>query len=207
MSLFMGYPPIYMIGVIAVLLSILAFCRNDTIWGTLIKMFNVFFATMIAVNFFEPVANLLDGFMSAMAYYNDMIAFFLIFCITMEILVEISNRLSKVNVAFSSKTNIIGNYILLFVLFVGFYSVSAFVFMAALPEAPRVSDGYHYPPTLNFLQYTSRTSLKPMGADAHQFEIDKFLTNQNGRNCAIYSSVTSQDGSWKFSGGTSPNVQ
>ncbi|MDD3587199.1 MAG: hypothetical protein PHQ75_08445, partial [Thermoguttaceae bacterium] len=182
MSLFMGYPPIYMIGVIAVLLSILAFCRNDTIWGTLIKMFNVFFATMVAVNFFEPVANMFDGFMSAMAYYNDMIAFFLIFCVTMEILVEISNRLSKVNVAFSAKTNLIGNYILLFVLFVGFYSVSAFVFMTALPEAPRVANEYRYPPTLNFLQYTSRTSLKPMGAEPHQFEVATFLKNQNGRN-------------------------
>lgn len=200
-----GYHLFYLIGAPVVLLSILAFSRNDPIWGALIKLFNIFFASIIAINYFEPLANILDGAMSVMLYYNDVLAFFIIFCVTLAILGEVSRKLSKINVYFPAKTNLIGTYCILFVLFVGFYSTAGFIFMSLLPEAPHV-ENISAPPTMKLLNYASSGSMKSPDFLPHgQFNSETFLQGQNARNCAIYSALENTD-SWQFDG-ESPNVK
>lgn len=205
-TLIMGYPPMYLIGIPIVCLAILAFCRKDTLWGTMIKLFNVFFASLIAMNYFAPVANLFDSWMVAMTYYNDMLAFFIVFGLALFILVEITNNISKVNVLFPEKVNVIGTLSVLFVMFVGFYFTAGFMLMATLPEAPRLNGTYyHYPIQMKGVEYLSKFSLKPFGSSPNKLEVDVFLENENLRNCGVYIAV--EDGSWKFDGnGGSPNI-
>lgn len=212
MQLSMGFQPIYLWCGIAVLGAILAFSRGDTLWGTIIKLFNTFFASMVALNFFEPVANMFDGFMGVMAYYNDMLAFFLLFAITMEILVEITNRISKVNVYLPDKANLIGTYAVLFVMFLGFYLIPVFVFTQTLPEAPlpAPTSVKEYGPfkstgLVNLLDFESKGALKPF-AKGHTWNTKEFMKNQYRRNCGVYDKVdASKDSStWKFEG-ESPN--
>lgn len=208
-TLIMGYPPMYLIGIPIVCLAILAFCRKDTLWGTMIKLFNVFFASLIAMNYFAPVANLFDSWMVVMAYYNDMLAFFIVFGLALFILVEITNNISKVNVLFPEKVNVIGTLSVLFVMFVGFYFTAGFMLMTTLPEAPRLPEGdsqYHYPIQMKGIQFLSKFTLKPFGSNPNTFDIDVYLANENLRNCGVYMAV--EDESWKFKGnsGNSPNI-
>ncbi len=209
MSLWMGYPPLFLIGIPIVCLAILAFCRKDSLWGSIIKLFNVMFASLIAINFFGPVANILDGVAVVMAYYNDMLAFLIIFTLAMGILTEVTNRISKVNVVFPEKANLIGTLSLMFIMFVGFYGITAFMFMTLMPEAPRMSD-YKSPPTFDVLQYISKYPLKPMTSNPCIFDKGTFLNDQNKRNFGVYAAVEggtgSSEGTWQFSGGSSPNV-
>ncbi len=207
-TLIMGYPPMYLIGIPVVCLAILAFCRKDTLWGTLIKLFNVFFASLIAMNYFAPVANLFDSMMTVMCYYNDMLAFFFVFGLALFILVEITNHLSTVNVLFPEKVNLIGTLSLLFIMFLGFYFTTCFMLMATLPEAPRLdASSYKAPIQMKVVEYFSNYSLKPFASNSNTFDEKTFLTNENLRNCGVYIAV--EDGSWKFdsNSGGSPNIK
>lgn len=205
MSLWMGYPPMYLIGIPISCLAILAFCRNDSLWGSIIKLFNVFFASLIAINFFEPVANLFDSFMPTFAYYNDMLSFFFIFGIALGSFVEITNRLSRINVFFPEKVNLFGTYATLFILFVFFYGITAFTFTVIMPEAPRV-EKYDPPPQFHLLQYVSSMPLCPLSSDRNKLDTQEFLKNQNNRNIAVYTSQFVED-TWQFKGDKSPNLQ
>ncbi|MDO5554036.1 MAG: hypothetical protein Q4G68_09750 [Planctomycetia bacterium] len=204
MSLWFGYPPIYVIGAPVALLAILAFCRNDSLWGTLIKLFNIFFSSLLAMNFFEPVATIIDKVSPATSFYNDLYAFVVIYVVCMEVLVEVSNRLTRVNVFFPDKVNLFGTYALLTFLWIGFYGVTMFIVMTTLPEAPRMTE-YKYPTTLSLVKYVSGSSLAAMGSNAHHFDPAVYLARQNNRNCAAYINLEEKD-TWKFDG-TSPNLK
>ncbi|MDO5581792.1 MAG: hypothetical protein Q4G69_11740 [Planctomycetia bacterium] len=207
MTLWMGYPPMYLIGIPVACMAILAFCRNDSLWGSIIKLFNVFFASLIAINFFEPVANLFDSFMGSFAYYNDMLSFFFIFAIALGSFVEITNRLSRFNIFFPEKVNLFGTYATLFILFVFFYGITAFTFTVIMPEAPRkAGSDYNYPPQFNLLQYVSKMPLAPLSKEKNEFDTKKFLTDQDSRNVAVYISQFREQ-NWQFKGDKSPNLQ
>lgn len=201
-----------------VALCLFGFCRKEGIWGTLIKGFCLFFAAMFALTFFEPAATLLDKVMLSCAYYNDMWAFLVIFVLVLMIELFITNRLSRVNVAFSPKANKIGAYVLLAFIFLGFYGIVAQSFYYLIPEAPsqvKIPEQINNPIQFRLLETLSGGSLAPMTAAPGKFNYNDFFTRQELlHKAAVYMKVESGNASsgsgkasWQFGGNASPNIQ
>jgi len=171
------------------LLCVLAFCRKDGLWGALIKMFNVFFATMITLTFFQPLANMLDNMVSKISYYNDMLAFFIIFVLCLVIFTFASKFISKVNPPIPNMLNLIGSIVILLIMGIGLFAFPINIFMRTLPESPAASLECTYPKFLTMLDYVSGNSLKPMTAAPNHFSADRFANQQNFRNIAVYSEL------------------
>lgn len=194
-------------------LCLFGFCRKDGIWGTLIKAFCLFFAMMFTLNFFEPVANKLDQMFPQCAYYNDTWAFLLIFAPSLTFQILITNRLSRVNVAFAARPNFIGSMIILCLIFVGFYGVGAQICSYLIPEAPlytSVPGVLNNPIQFRLVEMMSGGALAPMSG-GNRFQYNDFYIGQLKKNAAVYSAVTSGGSStskakWAFQGTTSPNV-
>ena len=199
-----------------VMLCLFGFCRKEGIWGTLIKAFCLFFATMFAMNYFEPLANLMDRMVVSWAYYNDMWAFLIIFVSVLAIELFLTNRLSRVNVAFSVRANKIGAYLLLTLIFLGFYGVVAQSFYYLLPEAPSqttIPENVNNPIQFRLLEIFSSGSLAPMTSPPAKFSYNDFFINEElKRKAAVYSKVGgpnsgSDKGDWRFKGTSSPNIK
>ena len=117
----------------------LAFWHKAKLWSVTILGFNIMIATLFAIGLFQMVANILDGAMSVMSYYNDIIAFSAIFIIVLAILMAATSSISKVNLRFSDTTDKISKWISVLLIVIGFSSVTTYVFYEVMPEKPKES--------------------------------------------------------------------
>ena len=200
-------------------LSIFGFCRNHSLWDMAIKTFCVLFATLFALCLSEPVANLLDSIKLAWAFFNDMWAFLLVFGIVLAIEVYLTNFISKINVQLPAKANRIGAFVLMGILFLGFYSTAALLFYYNIPEKPdmkAVDDSgkmsINVSPQFLALEYLSKGSL----SGKQKFDFPTYFNNHFNSRCAVYAQADAEakgnfsgsaggKGAWMFQGTSSPN--
>lgn len=187
------------IGLLA--LVALAFWHNMKVWSVTLIGYNLMFTTLLTIGLFEMVANILDGAASIMAYYSDMLCFMLLFIVIFAILMCCTKMISKVNVAFSDKTDNIAKWIVALVAIIGFAGTAGFVFYETMPEKPHTVSVL---PTMYVVDFASKGSLKPLIGDT-TFDSKAFVQSQYKRNAGVYY-ATMKDGTWKFSG-DSPNAQ
>lgn len=181
----------------------LAFWHNMRLWSVTIVGFNVIFATLFAIGLFEMVANILDGFMAMTMFYNDMIAFAVIFVVVLAILMVATSSMSKVDLFFSDKTNAIGKWVVSVLVVLGFASITTFVFYEVMPEKPKASAKL---PSMALIDFMSGGSLSPMIGDS-KWSTDSFVQEQQKRDAAVYTQTVADGNSgWKFDG-DSPNAQ
>ncbi len=96
------------------LLLVVFFCcfgftvQNGT-WGNGILLINVVTAGLIAVNFFEPLADYLQGMQASYTYLFDFLAIWAVFALTASILRTITDRLSTIKVKFRKPFDQIGS--------------------------------------------------------------------------------------------------
>ena len=181
----------------------LAFWHNMRLWSVTIVGFNVIFATLFAIGLFEMVANILDGFMAVTMFYNDMIAFAVIFVVVLAILTVATSTMSKVHLSFSDKTNAIGKWVVSVLVVLGFASITTFVFYEVMPEKPKASAKL---PSMALVDFMSGGSLSPMIGDS-KWSTDSFVQEQQKRDAAVYTQTVAEGNSgWKFDG-DSPNAQ
>ena len=76
------------------------------IWNNLIKLFNIIFAGLLAVNYFEPAAAFLEGQFPDATYVVDFAALWLVFALSMAILTVATDSISKVKVRFPQKIDL-----------------------------------------------------------------------------------------------------
>lgn len=199
-------------------LAIFGFCRQHSLWEMAIKTFCVFFAVLFSLCLYEPLANLFDKKVLTWSYYNDMWAFLLIYSITLGIEVYVTNFLSRINVQLPAKGNRIGAFVIIGVLFLGFYSTGALLFYYTLPEKPDMkavgegnSIGVNDSLQFMALEYFSRGAL----SGKQEFHFENYYKNHFMRRCAVYSqadefakSTSSSSGDkkpWMFRESKSPN--
>ncbi|MBP5621927.1 MAG: hypothetical protein J6X44_07930 [Thermoguttaceae bacterium] len=181
----------------------LAFWHNLRLWSVTIVGFNVMFATLFAIGLFEMVANIIDGFLPIMMFYNDMIAFSVIFVVVLAILMVATSSMSKVDLFFSDKTNKISKWIVSVLVVIGFASITTFVFYEVMPEKPKASAKL---PSMALIDFMSSGSLSPLIGDS-QWDTSKFVQEQQKRDAAVYTQTVADGNSgWKFDG-DSPNAQ
>jgi hypothetical protein len=181
----------------------LAFWHNMRLWSVTIVGFNVIFATLFAIGLFEMVANILDGFMAVTMFYNDMIAFAVIFVVVLAILMVATSSMSKVDLSFSDKTNAIGKWVVSVLVVLGFASITTFVFYEVMPEKPKASAKL---PSMALVDFMSGGSLSPMIGDSNWCRAS-VVQEQQKRDAAVYTQPVAEGNSgWKFDG-DSPNAQ
>ncbi len=181
----------------------LAFWHKMKIWSVTLIGINLILATLFAVGLFEMVANILDGFMAATAFYNDMIAFFLLFIIMLAILMIATSMISKVDLHFMNKTDVISKWIASLLIVVGLALTTTFVFYEVMPGKPK---GELVNP-MKVVDFISNGSLSPLLSDSRWNSV-QFVKDQALRDAAVYTqTVNNGNSGWKFEGDTSPNAE
>lgn len=198
----MHFPFGYLLLFVLFGLATAAFWHGMKVWCLTVQGVNLLFATLFAIGLFEPVANMLDGALGMMAFYNDMLAFMLVFLAVLAILMFVTSLMSKANLFFEGKTDVIAKWGVFFLVFVGFYGTGVFVFYETLPEKPATTD---IPPTMKAIDLISKGSLKPL-IGSTTFDSRAFADGQYKRNAAVYEQVVGDASAWKFDG-DSPNAR
>ena len=209
--------PMFWICCPTILLCLLGFCRKESLWTILLLPFCLFFATFFALGYFEPLANLLDAHFPKLAFYNDLIAFTLIYAAVFAVNIFATQYLSKINIFFPDKVNLIGNATLLSVIFLVFYFCVVPLFFYLIPEGPpRTSfDNLSPMPQFSFYEQLSRGALRPMGnsTEKDRFQFADFYKAEVGKNAVVYTQVLAVSGSdkakgdeWQQKNKPSPNV-
>ena len=84
------------------LLAIIACCVGFTIqngaWGNVLMLINVVMSALIAVNYFEPLANYLQSLDKSFTFIVDFVALWTIFVISAVVLRALTDKLSTVKV-------------------------------------------------------------------------------------------------------------
>jgi hypothetical protein len=153
---------------------------------------------------FYMVANILDGVMPVMAYYNDAIAFTVVFVVVLALLMVFTRMISKVDLFFSEKKNKRLGWIMSILLVLAFIRTTTFVYYTILPSKPK-------PPlkavSLEVVDLMSNGSLAPLIGDS-RWNTEQFVVEQQARDAGIYTQTVAEGNSgWKFPGDSSPNAQ
>ena len=137
---------VFFILMIVIFAATTAFSVRDGIWTNLIRLFNLIFSGLIATNYYESLADVLESALPSYTYFVDFLSVWLIFVVAFAVLRELTIRLSLVRVWFPAIIDKWGGRVLAFVL--GFTMLSFSVF--ALYTAP-LQPGYwgiHKAPTI-----------------------------------------------------------
>ncbi len=87
----------------------MAMLWTEGLWGNAVTFVNVIISGMMAVAFWEPVANALEKQMPSYTYVLDIIAVWGVFALTMGVLRAVTDYLSKYKVRFHRLMENIGN--------------------------------------------------------------------------------------------------
>lgn len=104
------FPALLFVIFVAVAISL----YTEGLWGNALRLINVVTAALLATNFYEPLANWLEG-MGALASYKyllDFLCLWLLFGISMGVLRGATDYISKVKVRFLEIVDKVGSGIL-----------------------------------------------------------------------------------------------
>jgi uncharacterized membrane protein required for colicin V production len=73
------------------------------IWTNVIRLFNVITAALLAVNYFEPVADWLDSLDKSFTYLTDFLALWGVFAVGAGVLRALTDAISKIKVKFKKQ--------------------------------------------------------------------------------------------------------
>ena len=117
---------------IAVPLALFGLRLTEGFWGNMICCSNITFASLIAFNYFEPIAGMIMDAWAGGLFFYDFLVFWLLFSLVYFLLNMVTNKLSQVRVHFPKVVEQVGNGIFLVLIFVNFVSLIGFT----LPMAP-----------------------------------------------------------------------
>jgi len=191
----MGLPIGFWVAAVLTGIAGFAFWHKMRIWTIAIQGFNLMFATLLTIGLFELVANQLDNAMSALAYYNDMTSFMVIFLVVLAILMFVTSMITKNDLWFSKKTDSIAKWIALFAIFGSFCGTGVFVFFLTMRDIPRNPQA---PFSMQVVDFMSKGSLKPL-IGSSTFDTTTFVQGQYKRNEEVHKQVVAEEG-WKYGG-------
>lgn len=73
---------------------------TEGMWSNAITFVNTVFAVLLAMNFFEPVANLLQQYLKSFVFVVDFLALWLVFIISLAVMRVITDQVSRYTVRF-----------------------------------------------------------------------------------------------------------
>ena len=89
-------------GLLMVLIAFIciAMMWPEGMWGNTLTMVNVVLSALIALNFYEPIADFLDARMPSFTYYADFLSQWLLFAISLAVFSITTDQISKTQVRF-----------------------------------------------------------------------------------------------------------
>jgi hypothetical protein len=91
-----------------IFLACLGFLFSEGMWSIAIRLVNVVTSALLAMNYFEPVAKMLEGFADSFTYFWDFVALWAVFAASMIVLRTVTDALSHVKVRFLKVADKIG---------------------------------------------------------------------------------------------------
>lgn len=85
---------------------------TEGLWGNALRLIDVVTSALLATNFYEPLANWLEGQMPSYKYLLDFLSIWVIFGVSMLIIRAVSDHLSKVKVRFLKIVDQVGSGVL-----------------------------------------------------------------------------------------------
>ena len=94
---------------LVIIFACVATSYAEGMWSNAIKLINVITAALLAMNFFEPVANALEKWQPSYTYVWDFLALWGLFGLFLMVFRELTDRISKVQVRFLKVVDRIGS--------------------------------------------------------------------------------------------------
>jgi uncharacterized membrane protein required for colicin V production len=91
---------IFPLALLVILVAFVAFSYTEGLWANALRVVNVITAALLATNFFEPVARLLEGLSEAIAPYASFVALWAVFLVSYMVLQILTDMLSRSKVRF-----------------------------------------------------------------------------------------------------------
>ena len=194
--------PLLLFGLfIAIALCLLA----ESMWSNAIRFINVVFAALLATNFWEPTARLLESAMKGGSYWWDIVSLWVLFALFVTILQTVTNTISRVNVRFLAIVNKVGGIVFacltaaVLVCFANFTlhtaPIAETAFQGGFPSQSLMSPDRQW---VRFVTLVSGGSLAKFGTP-NKFNGGKFDTAYAERRRALQEQVESEKG---FGGGS-----
>jgi hypothetical protein len=92
-----------------ILFACVAMCYADGLWSNAVRLINVVTAGLLATNFFEPLADWLDGMQPTYTYFWDFLSLWGLFFLIMGVMRLLTDSVSKVKVRFLKIVDRIGS--------------------------------------------------------------------------------------------------
>jgi len=181
---------------------------TEGMWSNAIRFMNVVFAALLATNFWEPTARLLESAMKGGSYWWDIVSLWLLFALFVTILETVTNTISRVKVRFLAIVNKAGGIVFacltagVLVCFANFTLHTAplaeTAFRGSFPSKSSISPDRQW---VRFVTLVSGGSMSKFGT-SNRFDGGKFSTSYAERRRALQEQVEGDKG---FSGsGTGP---
>ncbi|MFO0912353.1 MAG: CvpA family protein [Pirellulales bacterium] len=90
----------------------IAFLWNEGMWSNMLSFLNTLLAALIATNWYEPLANFLEGRESSFTYFWDFLALWILFALSLALLRAITDSISKTRVRFKMPVEHTGRVLL-----------------------------------------------------------------------------------------------
>jgi uncharacterized membrane protein required for colicin V production len=190
-----------------ILLACVASLFGDGLWSNAIRLVNVIIASLLAMNYFEPLADYLDKQLPSYTFVWDFLSLWALFVIFSIILKSLTDSLSKVKVKFLKIVDQIGGYV--FAFWIGWVMVC--FTSATLHTAPLSRDFAGFPvnqdermfmglgPDRQWLGFTQKQSLGIFGhspAKTEKYVFDpqaQYIPNYHFRRAKLESKNKKND--------------
>lgn len=176
--------------------GVFASVMNEGLWSNAITLFNVVTAALLAMNFFEPLADWFEANLPSGAYLFDIIALWLIFAVSFGVMRTMTDFTSRVRVRFKKPVDVAGS--LFFAAWIGWVTVCFavttlhtaplarnFLFLAFRPE-DRMFFGLA--PDRRWLGFTQRMSEKTFARMEDEANPDAYIFDVRGEFMPKYAS-------------------
>ena len=78
--------------VLAIIMTCIAMMLAEGLWSNSLSLVNAVFAAMIATNYFEPLADFMDGQAPSYTYFSDFLSLWLLFAFGFTLIREFTDR-------------------------------------------------------------------------------------------------------------------
>jgi len=194
---------------LGIIIVCVAFLRGEGLWGNLLTLFNVLFAALFAMNFFEPMAGAMEskggGFVASLTYFLDFMSMWIVFLVSF-VLLKIGTRLiSGYKVRFRKPMELVGGYVVsALVGWVMVCFVTASLHTAPLPKTafgggfdPNRRMVFGLAPDIKWLAFVNAVSTRALSSgngDENAFDRNaSYITVYNSRRAALEDLETLRD--------------
>ncbi|MDR1924349.1 MAG: hypothetical protein LBQ66_08240 [Planctomycetaceae bacterium] len=171
---------------LAVVAALFGMRWKEQFWGNILAVFSVFFSILVAVNWFEPIAQLVNAQSVGMLFLADYLFLWLLFIVSLVFFMELTRGLSRVNVQFPIPIENAGNFLAIMMLVClvwGFFGFS--LNLAPLGETAGVTVAEKDPMIISTLRQLSAGNLSNFGGKKPFDEFGEFRKDHLLRKQAL----------------------